>query len=105
MLFRSKRISHRAFFSNPLWLGLFCLVLVLAGFTLIAFAGEGEAGSSPSDFLEIIYQWELLREADGMNRVVAEASYAPASGPLRDENLLAFVVRQNTLVVVNLDTM
>lgn len=79
-----------------LFLGLFCLAL--ASCTLPAFTSEGDS------FLEIVYQWELLREADGVNRVVAQASYAPASGPLRDGNLLAFVVRQNTLVVVDLET-
>ncbi|WP_438316425.1 PLAT/LH2 domain-containing protein [Candidatus Caldatribacterium sp. SIUC1] len=52
---------------------------------------------------EILYRWEPLRETSA-TRVVAEVSLYPTSGPLWEGNLLAFSVRQQVLVVVDLAT-
>lgn len=59
---------------------------------------------SASSFFETLYRWEPLHATEGVNRVVAEGSLYPTSGPFWDEKLLAFSVRERVLVAVDLES-
>ncbi|MGB9553185.1 MAG: hypothetical protein ACPL7L_02265, partial [bacterium] len=62
-----------------------------------------ETRSAPSHLFQVIYQWEPLQESEGVPRVTALTSDRPRD-VLQDENLLAFVVRERILVLVDLAT-
>ncbi len=77
-------------------LGFLVCVVFFVG---VAFCAEG--GDSFSRFFQIIYQWEPLQESEGVLKAVADTSDRPQD-VLQEEDLLAFVVRERTLVLVDL---
>ncbi|MCX7667357.1 MAG: hypothetical protein N2Z84_00285, partial [Atribacterota bacterium] len=64
----------------------------------------GEEKETLLHFFQIIYQWEPLQESEGVSRIIAKASHTPTSGPFQEESLIAFVVREKGLVVVDCTT-
>ncbi|WP_369018232.1 PLAT/LH2 domain-containing protein [Thermatribacter velox] len=78
---------------------LFASILAFAPSPLYAQEGSGAF----SHLFQVIYQWEPLQVSEGVPRIIASTSDRPQD-VLQDGNLLAFVVRERTLVLVDLAT-
>jgi len=89
------------YLNNQLAKRLFVFIFFL--FSIIIFSFQAKELTPSFPLFRSLYQWEPLKESEGFNRVIAKASIYPTTGPFQDGNIMAFSVRERTLVVVNLD--